>query len=166
VHRILQQDFLAGLFFLVLGLVTLFVLIPIGIDEPANVQYRALAPSYWPQIVAVMLAVIGFSILARTIGQSAPPAASEGVAHGGYLYWRAAVVILGSFALYGVLEWLGFVLTCAIALAALMLLAGERRPHVIAVIAAGVPMLLYLFFTKAASIPIPSGILEPVLSRV
>ena len=44
-----------------------------------------------------------------------------------------------------------------------MLIAGERRPLHIALVSLGVPLALYFFFTKAASIPIPAGILEPIL---
>ena len=77
--------------------------------------------------------------------------------------WRAGVVIVLGFVLYAVLESLGFVLATAIALVVLMLFAGERRPQIVVPVAVGVPLALYFFFTKAASIPIPSGVLESIL---
>ena len=70
------------------------------------------------------------------------------------------------FALYFGLEPLGFVLTTAIGLAVLMLLAGEYRVYVVLPAAILVPLGLHVFFTKAASVPIPMGILEPLLLRI
>ncbi len=165
-NYLLRQNVIAGGFYLILGLLIVFVLIPIGVDEPSNVQYAPLAPSYWPRIICFALAVLGIAMLIRSVMQirsgwasgEAPEDAPEA-----RLIWRAGVVIALGFALYAVLETLGFVLATAIVLVVLMLFAGERRLQIILPVAAGVPLALYFFFVKAASIPIPAGILESVL---
>ncbi|MEM1199850.1 MAG: tripartite tricarboxylate transporter TctB family protein [Pseudomonadota bacterium] len=157
---------ITGAVYLALGLFLVFVLIPVGIVEPGNVEFAVLAPSYWPRVICLVLATLGIGMLVR-FWMSKHSDASGGEAqmsvYKGLLLWRVGVVIGGTFVLYYVLEPLGFVLAGALALALLLLFAGERRPLYVTLIAIGVPALLYLFFTKAASIPIPAGILEPIL---
>lgn len=162
----LNQNTIAGALYLILGLFIVFILIPLGVDEPSNVQYPPLAPSYWPRIISFCLAALGVAILVRSgmriakgsaVGEASDDPAEERI------YWRAGVVIALGFTLYAVLETLGFVLATTIALVILMLFAGERRVQIILPVALGVPLALYFFFTKAASIPIPSGILESIL---
>lgn len=163
---LLSPNALAGAAYLALGLILVFVLIPIGIDEPSNVEFAVLAPSYWPRVICLALAALGSGMLVR-LWLSARRGEGEGnqdaSAFKGLLLWRVGVVIAGTFVLYALLEPLGFVLAGALALALLLLFAGERRPLHVALISIGVPVLLYLFFTKAASIPIPAGLLEPIL---
>ena len=48
----LNQDAITGALYLALGLLVVFVLIPLGVDEPGNVEFAALAPAYWPRIIA------------------------------------------------------------------------------------------------------------------
>lgn len=162
----LNQDAITGALYLTLGLFVVFILIPIGVDEPSNVEFAVLAPSYWPRIISLALAALGLGMLVRTwisLRNGAVQVTDEENELSGMVFWRVGLVIAGTFILYAVLEILGFVLAGAIALALLMLLAGERRPLYVGLISIGVPMLLYLFFTKAASIPLPAGILEPLL---
>ncbi len=165
-HNWLNSNTIAGALYLILGVFMVFVLIPVGVDEPSNVEFAVLAPSYWPRIICLALAALGLGMLVRTwisLRRGAPGEADEPSGVSEMVFWRVGLVIAGTFVLYAVLETLGFVLAGAIALALLMLLAGERRPLHVGLISVGIPLLLYLFFTKAASIPIPAGILEPIL---
>lgn len=164
-QNLFRQNVIAGGFYLILGLFIVFVLIPVGVDEPSNVQYPPLAPSYWPRIICIGLAVLGIAMLARSAVRlrSGSADGESGDAAEDRVMWRAGAVIALGFVLYAVLETLGFVLATSIALVILMLFAGERRLYIVLPVAAGVPLALYFFFTKAASIPIPSGILESLL---
>ena len=63
-----NKDVLAGLVFFLFGLLTLLVLIPVGIQQPPSVQYQALSPSYWPNIVAGAITAIRF-VPVRISGQ-------------------------------------------------------------------------------------------------
>lgn len=162
----LNQDAITGAFYLALGLFMVFVLIPLGVDEPGNVEFAALAPSYWPRIICLALTALGLGMLVRTglsLRNGTPPDAEPDSPLREIMFWRVGLVIISTFVLYAVLETLGFVLAGTLALVLLMLLAGERRPLHLVLISLGVPLLLYLFFTKAASIPLPAGILEPIL---
>ncbi|MEM6495628.1 MAG: tripartite tricarboxylate transporter TctB family protein [Pseudomonadota bacterium] len=167
-----NKDVLAGLAFLIFGIITLAVLIPVGIQQPPSVQYRALSPSYWPNIVAGAITALGLALLIASVLAAKSKDQADNVtdrlepAGSMWLAVRPFVALAICFALYFGLEPLGFVLTTAIALVALMALAGEYRPHVIIPVALIVPFALHLFFTKAASVPIPMGILEPLLLRI
>lgn len=165
-HALLRLNIITGGVYLVFGLFVVFVLIPIGVDEPSNIRYQALAPAYWPRIICLVLAALGTAILVRSAVQLKKNTSAEGgqdAPESDRIMWRAGVVIALGFVLYAVLETLGFVLATTIALVILMLFADERRPHIVLPVAAGVPLALYFFFTKAANIPIPSGILESIL---
>lgn len=162
-----NKNLLAGLTFLALGALTLLVLIPYGVESPASVQNQALAPSFWPNIVAAAILAIGValtgtSIVSRNQGDSD----TQSTGSSGWLLIRPLIALAICFALYFGLEPLGFVLTCSIALAALMILAGEFRFWIVLPIAVLIPFGLHLFFTKAASVPIPMGVLEPLLLRI
>ena len=54
--------------FLCLQLVFLLLfLIPLGIDTPKKIRFAALSPIYYPQIVAIILSVIGVAIIFKTV---------------------------------------------------------------------------------------------------
>ncbi|MGI9384629.1 MAG: tripartite tricarboxylate transporter TctB family protein [Methyloligellaceae bacterium] len=159
---------IAGLVLLAFGVLGVAVLIPLGVDEPGKLQFAALSPSYWPRIICIALALLGAGIVASILLKARSGEADDGdgdtevdAAEATPLRALAAIVLL--FVLYLVLEPLGFVLAGALALAAYMVLAGERRATIIGPVAVGVPLVLYLFFTKAAQVPIPAGILESIL---
>jgi len=161
-----NKNLLAGLVLLAFGALTLGVLVPYGVQNPPSVQYRALSPSYWPNIVAAAVCVIGLALTVTAAMEGTQADSKLTRSDSIWFALRPFVALAICFALYFGLEPLGFVLTCTIALAALMMLAGEFRPHVILPVALIVPFGLHLFFTKAASVPIPMGILEPWLLRI
>jgi len=158
------KDFWAGFLFLSLGAVILFALIPMGVVEPRKIKYAALSPSYYPRLVGAVIALIGLTIVLRTM------LAKHGAAPLGSAEPQAILKVGAVFAILAItglaLPWAGFVLAGSVALVVLMVLAGERNPMIILVIALTLPLLLYLFFGKVASIPIPGGILEPYLRRL
>ncbi|MGI9422000.1 MAG: tripartite tricarboxylate transporter TctB family protein [Hyphomicrobiaceae bacterium] len=167
-----NKNLIAGLVFLAFGLLSLTVLIPYGVQQPQSVKYQALSPSYWPNIVCTAISAIGMALIVAALisGRSGSAAAATSEANqpspSGWHAFRPFIALAICFASYLALEPLGFVLTTAIALAALMLLAGEFRPHILLPVSVLVPLGLHVFFTKAASVPIPAGILEPVLLRI
>lgn len=163
-----NKDRLAGLVFLAFGALCYGVLIPYGIQKPPSVQYQALSPSYWPNFVAIAIGAIGLALTLTARGEAATDEATDSAAPptSAWLKLRPFVALAICFALYFTVDYLGFVLGGAIALVCLMLLAGEIRPHIILPVALIVPLGLFVFFTKAASVPIPMGVLEPLLLRI
>ncbi len=167
-----NKNLIAGVVFLAFGVLALTVLIPLGVQQPPSVQYQALSPSYWPNIVCSAISAIGLALIVSALLFGRREAADEGDgaaaddAASGWLAVRPFIALAICLALYFALEPLGFVLTTALAVAALMVLAGERRVLVVLPVSILVPLVLHVFFTKAASVPIPGGVLEPLLLRI
>lgn len=167
----MKSNMASGIAFLALGLLTLAVLIPYGIESPSALQYRALSPSFWPNTVGVVLSLIGAALIVTSFfghkTATERETTSEADAQSStWLSVRPLVVMLICFALYLALEHLGFVLTLTIAIAVLSILGGERRLWLIALTSVLTPLALYIFFTKATGVAIPAGVLEPLLLRI
>ena len=159
-----NRDLWSGLFFAVLGLIVVFVLIPEAVTEPRKVKYAALSPSYYPRLIGIALIVLGLSVVARAVLR---PAAEGPVEPSHPRAMQRTAAFFGLLALYGfAVSTSGFILPSIIALLAALLLAGERRIGLIAVISLVLPFGLYFFFLKVASIPIPAGLIEPLIGRL
>lgn len=161
---VMKRDLIAGVSVLLIGILLVFVLIPTGVDEPGSVEFAALAPSYYPRFVGIAMMVLGLAIAVRSIYR--PVADDLFEIPESVLVYKAICAIAIMFATALFVSSVGFVLVGAAALLALMLLAGERSPVILAAAAICLPLLLYFFFTKLANIPIPGGVLEPVLIRI
>lgn len=160
----ITRDIIAGTLILAIGLVFVFILIPIGVDEPRRVKYAALSPSYYPRIVAIILVVIGAVVVARAMFRPTAVEMDSEAHPAAALRLSGISAILMAFAI--LLTPLGFIVASTLALFAAIWLAGEKRIHINAAISVILPVLLYFFFLKVARIPIPLGILKPVLEGV
>ena len=160
----ITRDVIAGMLILAIGLVFVFILIPIGVDEPRRVKYAALSPSYYPRIVAIILVVIGTAVAARAVLRPTAAETDSETHPAAALRLSGISAILIAFAI--LLTPLGFIVASALALFAAIWLAGEQRVHINAAISVMLPVLLYFFFLKVARIPIPLGVLKPVLEGV
>jgi hypothetical protein len=163
-----SQSLAAGLLMLLLGLAVIFLLIPHGVVEPRKVKFAALSPSYYPRIVAICLAVLGLAVTIRSLSwRSDFRTEATGLSDKAGKHPNAFVRIAMFFAImlfFAIaIKPLGFLITSAIAMLASMILAGERRPALIATLSIALPLLLYFFFLKVAGIPIPTGVLAPWL---
>ena len=156
------RERLTGVGVALLGLLIFAVLIPWGIDRPGNVEHAALAPDFWPRIIAVVMMALG----ALQAVRPAPDDEDEdGGADTGRWLHRVpglAVALGALFGFYVLVPSLGMVVPGVAVIFALMVFGGERRWVLAATVAAGVPILLYAFFVYVAGIPIPLGIFEMV----
>ena len=145
-----------------LGLLIFFVLIPWGIDRPGNVEHAALAPDFWPQIIAVTMMALGALQALRPV----PDDDDEGGAESGPWLHRLpglAAALGALFGFYALVPSLGMVVPGAALILGLTVFGGERRWLLAGAVAAGVPVLLYAFFVHVAGIPIPLGVFETLL---
>ena len=162
----MKRDLWAGLIMVALALLMMFVLIPFGVVEPKKIKYAALSPSYYPRFVTYVLLALGAAISLRAVVFSRVHSDSNPVdirpdANHRYVW---VFIILALYA--ATITWLGFIVTSAIALLATFWLAGERRLYLSVPIAVLLPLGLYFFFLKVASVPIPLGVLAPWLAGV
>ena len=160
-------DLIAGVVLCALGILGVAVLIPTGIQEPQSVDFAALSPSYWPRIVCIALAAMGLAIAVATFFTDDQAEAGDESESSEYslpvIALRVALAVALMFIGYILLEPLGFVVTSALAMLVFMAYAGERNLMVMLLLSAGVPLFLFFFFTKVASIPIPNGVLNSIL---
>lgn len=155
----------AGLLLIAVGLFLVLVLIPEGVVEPRKVRYAALSPSHYPRLIGIALTVLGAAVVLRAY--LAPARVTDARADTDDRHPQAprriCIFLLIMFAYAASVSWLGFILSSCLALTASLLLAGERRPRVFLPIAIATPVALHAFFLKVAKVPIPTGLLEPVL---
>ncbi|MDD9982976.1 MAG: tripartite tricarboxylate transporter TctB family protein [Gammaproteobacteria bacterium] len=154
------RERLTGIGVALAGVVLFAVLIPYGIDQPGNVEHAALAPDFWPRIIAVIIMAMGVLLAVRPMSEEDDE--EDGADAGG---WRRrllglAVALGALFGFYFLIPSLGMVVPGVAVILALMVFGGERRWLLAAVLGAGVPILLYVFFVHVAGIPIPLGVFE------
>jgi len=161
----MKRDLIAGLTMALIGAGIIFLLIPYGVVEPKKVKFAALSPSYYPRIVAIVLLILGVSITIRSILANRLNAhvnqAPVDQHPDAMLRTVGIFVILVFYA--ATAGWLGFILSSFFALLSAFRLAGEKRWPLAISLAIGLPVALYFFFLKVAGIPIPTGLLEPLL---
>ncbi|MCY4430033.1 MAG: tripartite tricarboxylate transporter TctB family protein [Rhodospirillales bacterium] len=156
------RERLTGAGVALLGLLIFTVLIPWGIDRPGNVEHTALAPDFWPRIIAAVMMALGVLLAVRPTPDDEDEAEDGAGGAGRRLHRLAGLgVVLGAlFGFYVLVPSLGMVAPGVAIIFGLMVFGGERRWLPATLIAAGVPILLYLFFVHVASIPIPLGVFE------
>lgn len=161
----MRQDLMAGIAMTIAGGLIIFIFIPYGVVEPKNVKFAALSPSYYPRIVAISLLILGISISCRaflvknTTEQETSNQRPDALTRTSMIF-----AILAFYAM--TINWLGFIVASALVLSACFWVAGERRFKIVLSIAIPLPLILYFFFLKVAGIPIPLGILQPILAGV
>lgn len=161
----MKQNLWSGVAMATIGLLFVFVLIPYGVVEPKKVKYAALSPSYYPRFVAIALVLLGVAVTVRSVIMKQAVVQSDDVAHPHA--FRRILIMFAILAVYAVsIPWLGFIVASTLVLLSTFYLAGERRWLLIIGLAVVLPLALYFFFLKVASVPIPLGILAPILSGV
>jgi len=158
-----KLDLLTGCLFIGVAVLIIWVAIPYGIQEPKKVKFAALSPSYYPRLVAFCLLALGLIlVISRWFSPiKKPSSAVQNLRGRWFLILLGIAVTLSAY--YFSLEILGFVLASSIAVFVLLLIAGERSIPALILIPLTLPLGLHLFFTKVANIPIPSGLLQPII---
>lgn len=158
----MNEQRITGLVVFAIGLLTIFVLIPYGIVSPRDITNVALAPEFWPLIVAVTFTIMGLILTVRPIRRDDEEEVEESVP------WkqripRLAVILAVLFGFYYLVPLLGMVVTGVLLISVLTWFAGERRWLLISILAISLPIMLYYFFLHIASIPVPLGLFNIIL---
>ena len=149
-----NHDTACALAFVALG-VSLFLLIPSQVARPLMMfgqMASGLQPERFPQVVAAFLVVFGLWYLWQSRGSSGPsgfaglaPAAAGRV-----------LITLGVLLLYALLlEPLGFVPASFVVAFGLSLFLGQRNVLLAIVVCLGVPVAIYLLFTRVLHVSLP-----------
>ncbi len=150
------------------SLLMLFVIIPISVQVPKSNKVLALSPDFWIKIIVWFALIIGVYLFIQGLKTAKEELPEEQIAaiendkahhHSmGWSVFMVLVAIANLFIYFFLIEWLGMVLASSISVVTFALLCGERRFKIILPIAALLPVGLYYFFLKVASIPMPLGI--------
>ena len=132
----LETDRIAGLIVATLGLVLLFVVFPVAIED---IDDGSIRPDTLPNALAVFLVICGI-LLALKPGE--PTARDPRELMIVLLY--IAVMALGLFAM----SHFGFVIVSPFLALAIMLLFGERRPFWLALGCVGMPVIIWLLVVQ------------------
>ncbi len=142
------------------ALLVMFVVIPLGVEDPGTINVLALGPSFWPFIIASFICLMGLILGGQAYRRFRADGNRLTAGGDGQQFalarWFGALVLLAGY--YLLLGLLGMVVTSVLVLLLFMLLGGERRPVLIASISLILPIALYLFFRYVANVAIPMGI--------
>lgn len=163
-----KRDIFAGALFLVLGIITLIILIPAGVDSPGSVEISALSPEFWPRVISIAVVLVALCLLAESFFLTTPQIDPDEDAEADAVYkldtlpgtLRTVILIFALFAFYFALTTLGVVASSIVLMLSMMLFFGERKWYYIVPISIVLPILLYLFFLHVAGVPMPLGIFE------
>jgi len=160
-----RKDLITAVIFIIVGLTTVFFLIPYGVKVPSTVKSAALSPDFWPRIITYGAIAASIFLLIETLVLQQPNTEDEDVDEDAKYkldtlpsVLRVLVLVAVLFGFYASLTTLGVVVASILLIFGLMLFFGERKLWLIAVLSFGVPTLLYVFFRYVASVPIPLGI--------
>lgn len=109
-------DRLSGAFFLIVGLVMYFAVIPVQVEQ---IDGRNLAPATMPNIVAIVIAVCGGLLMLKPTTHQAPNARFFAIS------FAFVAVLAGS--IYS-MSFVGFEFVAPPLALIIMLMIGERRP--------------------------------------
>jgi len=125
-------------------------------DEVPAMLSQNVPPTFFPRLVLTIIAVFSVTLIAQNIRKQRVPAP----------HIPAAVWVTGGIvAAAGLVSvWAGTLITLGTVAVVLPLAWGERRLRIIAALAVGLPMALYLIFSLGLGVRFPAGrILESLL---
>lgn len=155
--------FSLGVIALAAGL--LFWVIPGGVQVPASVKAAPLSPAFLPNVLSALVGLLGLICLVQaTLGQGVPKEASE-LSFEAARSWplRFAMVLAAFLAFWLLPEEIGMLPVAIGVMAGLIFAGGERNIGRGALLAALIPLGVWLFFSRVAQVPLPEGPIEALL---
>ncbi len=137
------KDFWAGLIYIVIGLGAFYI----ALDYEMGTAVR-MGPGYFPRVLGIVLALIGLAALVRSFLRP-----GEAV---GRMAWRAALLVLGATAVFGLLvRGAGLVLSLFVLVLVSACASKQFRLPSTVLLAAGLAVFSALVFLKGLGIPLP-----------
>jgi len=120
-------------------------------------RYRSIAPSFFPNLLGVALAILGGLLLLEGIRSKPAIILEIEASHGNVL--RAAGLLALLVAYIALFRLLGFALMSGLFVLGLQLLLGAKNVVKAAILAVAVTAALYIVFVTLLRVPLPHGIL-------
>lgn len=149
----------SGVIALALAAFLLFYLIPTWVAAPGAVPRLVLSPLFWPNILAVGLALVGGALVVAGLREPPPDEPLEtvparGADRGALRLLAMAGLMLAYFLL---IPQIGMPFASMLAFAGVAALMLARDWVVVLAAAVILPLLLYAFFAHVASVAIPQA---------
>lgn len=154
----MKESRLLGVAVVTIGALALFVLIPVGIVSPSDVPALALAPEFWPFVIASVFTLMGIIMTIAPGSIDQETVAELQLIPKRILRLTGFLAVL--FGFYFVVPYFGMVVPAMAIIFGLCWFTGERRWMLLILISLLIPFVLTLFFIFIANIPIPLGIFE------
>lgn len=165
------KDLLLSLGLLLFFTWAYFYLVPWGIFVPTSIKIPVMSPAFFPETVIVFIVVLSLilgiqSVIAMKTGREGEVKGEmvetgeteQSVSRAMKITKITASVIL-LLLYYEVVIYFGMLPASIVFLVLFSLLYGERRFKITIPLAIILPVLIYMFFTMIAKIPLPKGIL-------
>lgn len=150
-----KSEVQVGLAAIALAAFLLLVGIPYGVAKPSNIRNIVLSPTFWPQILAGLLALAGIGLLIARRGAGRELEGSLLEVRGGLSRLAGIAILMGAY--FWLIPLLGMVWTSMLAFGGVAALVQTRHPLAAAVSSVVIPLLLYAFFAHVAGVSIPQG---------
>lgn len=160
-----KSDLLIGLCVTLLSLSFFFVVAPAAIELPRGISHFALSPLFLPQVLAAVAAALGLAVALRGRGRQTGDGGSSEVAGAASRQSslrrisRPATALALLTMTVVTSPWAGMTLASAVAVGGLLLLGGERRIWIYALLGGAVPYITTFLFQAVLNVPIPGGLL-------
>ena len=161
-----RREISIGVGFVFLGILTLFVLVPVSIKEPANIHNIALSPAMWPKAISISIMLLGAFVLINSCVElwrqrkKISPTSLSFFKFNISFKWCGLLSVAMLLPYYFAISYLGMLLSSILAVFIYMLVAGERSIVMLLLVSLVFPTLLTLFFIHIAGVMIPLGPLE------
>ncbi len=157
-----RKDVLFGLGTVVATILFAAIVVPAGIVSPASVKALPLSPTFLPYVLSGLIGVFALICgIQALVGSGVPKEINEEE----FVLRRKwplglLVAIVAGLAYYLLPEMIGMLPAAMLVTGFLVWFGGERGILVAVGVAIVLPLLVYLFFTKIAEVPLPQGMFE------
>lgn len=143
--------------------------IPAFVSVPASVKAAPLSPAFLPYVLTGLIGLLGLVCAGQAMfGRGVPKEDGEGFDPARHWPLSAALLAALLAAVFAAFWWLpervGMLPVAVGTMAAMLLAGGERNVLRLVLVAVAVPVLIWLFFTKVAMVPLPEGPLEALVA--
>lgn len=139
-----------------------WIVIPAGVVSPASVKRLPLSPVFLPYLLTALIGIFGLIYgMQASIGRGVPKEENDESSLLRRRWQLHILLVVACFSAYCFLtQYLGMLLISILITGFLIWLGGERRPLTLVAVSIGLPLILYLFFTLFAQVPLPKGLIE------
>lgn len=162
-----KNDLYLGLFLTVLFAIVVWGLIPFGIDTPQSHDPGQLPPAAYPTWISVTglcaSLLITFNALVRLLKKTNLANSEKQKPFTVAEYFAPFFAFLSLFIFYFFINEIGMLLGAFVLYAVFAILCGERKWTRLLIVDSILVVVMYLFFVKIATVPIPLGVLANIL---